>query len=55
MEDYPLAGDSPAINAGLTIPWLTVDLYGDSRPQGSAYDIGSDEYVCRIHLPLVVR
>ncbi len=53
--DYHLDEGSPAIDAGLTIPWLTVDLDGDSRQQGSAYDVGADEYVCRVYLPLLLR
>jgi hypothetical protein len=57
--DYHLYNDSRAVNAGLTIPWLTVDLAGVARPQGSAYDIGayegSQEAPKKIYLPLVLK
>ena len=47
---------SPAVNAGLDIPWLTVDLEGNPRPQGSKYDLGAFEGVRgEVYLPLVVR
>lgn len=41
--DYRLRSGSPAVDKGLTIPWLTVDLEGTTRPQGGAYDIGAFE------------
>ena len=54
--DYHLRTGSPAADAGLTIPWLTTDLEGNSRPQGSAYDLGAYEGVtAAVFLPLVVR
>lgn len=47
---------SPALDNGLTIPWLTVDLEGTARPQGSAYDIGAFEGERpSVFLPLVLR
>ena len=53
---YHLRSGSPAIDAGLTIPWLTTDLEGFPRPQGGGYDIGAFEGVRRaVFLPLVVR
>ncbi len=47
---------SPAIDHGLTIPWLVTDLEGTPRPQWSGYDIGAFE-APRLdhHLPLVLR
>ena len=55
--DYHLQGGSPAIDAGLPLPRLTTDIDGDSRPLGSGYDIGADEFSQQwdIYLPLVVK
>ena len=58
--DYRLYDDSPAVNAGLPIPWLTVDLAGAPRPQGVAWDIGAYEGsqeapAQKIYLPLVLK
>jgi hypothetical protein len=53
---YGLGPGSPALDNGLTIPWLTVDLEGTARPQGSAYDIGAFEGERpAVFLPLVLR
>jgi len=54
-DHHDLEPDSPAIDAGLTMPWLTVDVDGDPRPQRTAYDIGADEYRVTTFLPLVMR
>jgi hypothetical protein len=40
---YYLRGGSPALNAGATLPWLTVDLDGNPRPQDGVWDIGAFE------------
>ena len=32
------------VNAGTTISGLTIDIDGDLRPIGAAYDLGADEY-----------
>jgi hypothetical protein len=56
--DFHLRDASPALDAGLTIPWLVHDLDGESRPQGSAYDIGAyegAEIVWDVFVPLVWR
>lgn len=56
--DYRPHVGSPAIDAGLPIPWLTTDLDGNSRPEGSAYDIGAFEgegVWWAVFLPLMVR
>jgi hypothetical protein len=54
--NYHLGADSPAVDAGLTVPWLTTDLEGTSRPQGSGYDVGAFENRgWGVYLPLVLR
>ena len=59
-DHHPGSG-SPALNTGLTIPWLTVDLAGVPRPQGSGYDIGafeggaSGETGLSVYLPLILH
>jgi hypothetical protein len=55
-DGYQLTNDSPALNAGLSIAWLTDDLDGEPRPQEGAYDIGAYEGAWGgISLPLVLR
>ncbi len=54
--DYHLLHGSPAINAGVAIPWVVTDIDGQSRPEGAASDMGADEYrEWRIVLPLILR
>ncbi|MFQ6101356.1 MAG: choice-of-anchor Q domain-containing protein [Anaerolineae bacterium] len=54
--DYHLRSGSPAVDAGLTIPWLTADLEGNPRPQGSGYDLGAYEGERNeLFLPLILR
>jgi len=55
--DYHLRLGSPAVDTGLTIPWLTADLDGNPRPQGDQYDVGAFEAAVprRTCLPLVSR
>jgi hypothetical protein len=53
---YGLRPGSPAVDKGLTIPWLTVDLEGTACPQGSAYDVGAFEGERQmVFLPLTLR
>jgi hypothetical protein len=42
-HNYQLAAGSPAVDRGVTIPAVTRDRQGTSRPQGSAVDIGAFE------------
>ncbi len=39
------AGDTLALNKGVTISTVTTDRLGTVRPQGSAYDIGAFEFI----------
>ncbi len=50
-----LGGGSAAVNAALTLPWVTVDIEGDPRPFGAAADIGADEYIATLALPMILR
>ncbi len=43
--DFHLRPGSPAIDHGVTITSFNTDKDGNSRPQGSGYDIGAYEYV----------
>ena len=43
--DYRIQATSPAVDAGVTVTNITIDLTGTSRPKGTAYDIGAYEYV----------
>jgi hypothetical protein len=42
--DVHLRSGSPAIDAGVAVLQDDTDMDGDPRPQGSAYDLGADEY-----------
>lgn len=55
--DYHLLSGSPALDAGLPVPWLTVDLDGDPRPQNEVWDVGAYEgpWKWPVFLPLVLR
>jgi hypothetical protein len=57
-RDFHLRASSPAIDAGVSVPWLTTDVDGDERPwpAGGDYDIGADEAHWRqIYLPQVLK
>jgi len=41
--NFRLQSGSMAIDAGMTVPGVTVDYAGTPRPQGAAYDIGAYE------------
>ena len=46
-DDYHLKPLSPCKDAGTAVGASDNDIDGDSRPQGSGYDIGADEYVVK--------
>lgn len=44
------------MNYGLDVPWLTVELGGNPRPQDGGYDIGAFEGMrWEVYLPLVLH
>jgi Right handed beta helix region len=42
--DFRLSANSPAIDAAASVSQISTDVYGRSRPQGSANDIGAFEF-----------
>ncbi len=40
-----LQNTSPAIDLGIPVSWITTDYDGNTRPYGSAFDVGAFEYV----------
>lgn len=52
--DYHLGPASAATDAGGDAG-VTTDIDGETRPFGSGYDIGADEFAYRLYLPLVLR
>ncbi len=53
-NNFHLGNGSAAIDAGTNVN-VPIDFEGDPRPIGSGFDIGFDEYVQRLYLPLVLR
>ncbi len=54
--NFHLLEGSPAIDAGVSVPWLLTDIDGESRPLGAGYDIGADEAEFQhIYLPLASK
>jgi parallel beta-helix repeat protein len=43
--DYHIKNTSPALDAGVVIPAVADDFEGNTRPQGTAYDLGADEFI----------
>lgn len=41
LSTFALSPGSPAINAGASLPSVTNDYYGNTRPSGQPYDIGA--------------
>jgi hypothetical protein len=48
-RDFHLRPESPAKDAGMSLLEVTMDLEGNSRPQGAGYDIGAYEYLDNPH------
>jgi hypothetical protein len=48
QQDYHLQSQSPAIDAGVTLPGFNDDIESNYRPQGPAWDIGATEYMTPI-------
>ncbi len=44
LFNFALQAGSPAIDAGVTLSYVTNDFLGTGRPQGAAYDIGAFEF-----------
>lgn len=53
-DGYHLTSASMAINQGVN-SGVTTDIDGDPRPIGSGYDLGADEYVVVVYLPVIIR
>ena len=54
-DSYHLQSGSAAIDAGVDAG-VTTDIDGDARPQGSAPDIGADEFTeYNIYLPCILK
>lgn len=51
--------DSPAVDAGVPVPWATDDRDGNRRPDCAAWDIGAYEVqgspCWEVYLPLVLK
>jgi hypothetical protein len=54
MDGYHLTSDSPAIDAGMNAAVLE-DIDGDKRPILSGFDIGADEWMINVFLPLILK
>jgi parallel beta-helix repeat protein len=53
-DGYHLTAASAAIDKGVDAG-VDEDIDGDARPQSDGYDLGADEFVCRLFLPLVLK
>ena len=53
-DGYHLTRASPAIDQGVNVGVAT-DIDGQRRPGGAGYDIGADEYMAALYLPMLMR
>jgi hypothetical protein len=55
-EDFHIASDSPAVDAGTDAGAPSVDFEGDTRPQGSGVDLGGRRIIKKdIYLPIIMK
>ena len=54
VGNYHINSTSAAIDAGVNAG-VSVDVDGESRPAGTGYDIGADEFWWQVYLPAVLR
>ena len=54
MEDYHIKQGSPAIDAGID-GGVYRDYDNEMRPFGDGFDIGADEFMLNLFLPVVMR
>jgi hypothetical protein len=53
-DGYHLTRLSPAVDQAVNAG-VTTDIDGQRRPGGAGYDIGADEYMSALYLPMLVR
>ena len=53
--DYHLSKGSPCIDTGSSTSAPSTDFEGDSRPLGTGYDMGADEYNPAAEVPIMLR
>jgi len=54
--NYHIAGNSPAVDHGMDVPWVVTDVDSEPRPSHARYDIGADEVQWKyVHIPLVMK
>jgi hypothetical protein len=53
LSNYHLGPGSNAIDQGVSVPWVTVDIDLDARPRGKGPDVGADEFSCLARTGLI--
>ena len=53
-SDYRIGPGSAAVDTEVPAGVMT-DIDGDPRPVGAAPDIGADEYIIHVYLPVVMK